>query len=628
MNAALRSVTKLGDYQRLLMDKLKLKVPDLFQRFENQQNISSDDYLKILIGQLDNNLDTMKKVVESQKNGEMIGLVVQFLVETILDGFVSNYKKVHDKYHLERKFETNMDALLTAIFTMDPEEARILSNPDDPDFENALKRNGIKSADISTLERFKMAPKVLSEMFKDSGKYLADKYTSLKEWGEIDSWDGFKAKAYKTLETPINKMKAVKDFIFDANSRKYTVENFKMEWSEKLMTGIGAIVDVIMQFVSVAEWANVRDQMREAKESYIDYKKKLADEIQNIKDEQVNQTVQWSEIVDTFKELAGAFDELIKNVSSYAAFADVIGLPRLPVNSSNPILHIDLDSLDRNNLMPAQNAYINFLKENDNNMTVLNDKMQARNTLYISIVDKTDKKEVVKDILSDLKGIYKYNPSATIKSFGTRLSKQDIVCTCAILRVDKDEYDYFDLTTFRPECNVSRTDFNNMDKEARAERNKALMDTIVSEKIHEGSSATLSDLLWAVQTAYSAADDPGTRAYGAALTEQDIACSIATQFQSKDMYDYIDLTPFRPSCDAVTAQDFAKLQQNADTLRQLDSQIENAMDTCDSFSFCPCISMLASKFGSTEEQIKASIKRARPKLTQYCGTTGCECVDL
>ncbi|KAK3092749.1 hypothetical protein FSP39_006850 [Pinctada imbricata] len=628
IDQALEAIQTLDEYQRLLTDKLELMVPNLFARYEASQNLSSEEYLDVLVGQVEINLKSIKEMVDKLAKSEMIGLMVQLLVERTLNSFTSSYKKAYNELRLYDKVDGSKKALLTSTFEADAADARILLDKNHPDYEKALKRHGLDSNKITRLDKFKMAPKVLSQMFSNSQKYAAKKWASLKEWGQIKSCSGFTAKVLKSLETPRKKMNAAKNFIFDSNSRKYTVKNFRMDWSAKIMTSLGAAVDIITQAVSVVEWSKVRDEMREARESYEDYKSALQAEIINVKEEQKNQSIEWGNIVETFKELTSAFDGLIQNASSYADFADVLGLPRLPVDSTNPMFDIDVDALDQTNVIPAQQAYIDFLKDNNNDLTVVNDEMEARDTLYSDVFEKTDQDEAVEDIHSGLRNIYKYSPSTTIRTFGTALAKKDIVCTCAVLRVDLDVYDHYSLVPFRPDCDVDDTTFIDMENEANADRNRVIMDEIVYAEVDGGSSASLSELLKTVQTAYSVSGDEELKAFGATLREQDIACSIATQFLDMEMYDYIDLAAFRPDCNTVTEQDFSEMQNEAENLRELDEKMENSMDICDSFSFCPCVSQLASQYSVTEGEVKASIKRVRPSLTEYCSTTGCSCVSL
>ncbi|KAK3105004.1 hypothetical protein FSP39_015050 [Pinctada imbricata] len=166
-----------------------------------------------------------------------------------------------------------------------------------------------------------------------------------------------------------------------------------------------------------------------------------------------------------------------------------------------------------------------------------------------------------------------------------------------------------------------------MDSTAALQRNAFIMDTIVYEEVNGGGTPSLDSLLKTVKEAYSINADKDLQMYGESLTEQDIACSIATQFPTMTMYNGIDLTRFRPDCSAVTETDFAEMQKEADRLAQLDENVANSLSVCDDFGYCPCVEDIAAKYGATADEVKESIIRVDPTKTDYCGT-GCECVDL
>ncbi|KAK3093282.1 hypothetical protein FSP39_013618, partial [Pinctada imbricata] len=624
----IKKVQTLKDLQTLATDKLELKVPLLFARFQASKNMTSEQYLQTLVDDLEYSVDDIKKILKAQRDNEIIGLLVQVLVEGALNTFTKSYKKAYNEIRLRDKLTLHKSALLTAMFKASPADAKILSDPLHPEYENTLKKYNLESGKITTFGRFKLTPKVFGQMFSNAKKYVSNKLASLKEWTTIDSWDGFKTKVKSTLQSPIAKLNAVKAFVTNSASRKYTVKNFKMDWSTRIMTGVGAAVDIITQAISVSEWKKVADQMAKTRRDYENFKTELQNQINAIKAEQKNVTAEWTRIVSVFKGLSQAFNSLIQNTAKNSDFADVLGLPRLPVNPKNPIVSIQFDSLTKSTVAAAQTKVVNFLKSNNNDLDKVNDQMNARVTLYTSVLNKTEKKEVVTEMLSDLKTIYSFKASATEKAYGVALAKKDVVCVAAVLLKDKTVYDYYSLTSFRPRCDVSTSAFATMDANAADQRKRENLVAIVKSEVTKQSNITLASLLSKVKTAYSVLKDATLKAYGNKIQEKDIVCQVATEFQSMQVFDLIDLPPFRPSCSAVSDAQFATMKQDATDKRTLDGKVTQNLDICDNFKFCPCVAMMASSYSTTDAKILASIKRLKPTMAQYCSTTGCACVNL
>ncbi|KAK3082607.1 hypothetical protein FSP39_000431 [Pinctada imbricata] len=335
---------------------------------------------------------------------------------------------------------------------------------------------------------------------------------------------------------------------------------------------------------------------------------------------------QWTNITAIFKELSKPFDDLINDAAKNKVFANVLGHIGLPVKPNNPLSKVNLSSLDKTNILQTQQVYINFLKKFNNDLKSITEEVHARDVLYTTVQEKTNKKDLIQDITSDVSDIFRLSSLNTLVKFGKGLKKKDIVCTTAILQIDQNEYDYYKLPPFRPICNVSQASFDIIEVDVSKRRNKQIMDQTVLIEAKK-SDSTLASLLNTVKLAYSVQKSQNLKSFGASITKKDIACSVATQFPSIQMFDYIDLTKFRPSCSAVTKSQFDKMVEDSTRLRELDTKVEGLLNSCTLFNTCPCLPQIATAFKATETEVKASIKRVKPQMTEYCSLS-CGCTKL
>ncbi|KAK3096439.1 hypothetical protein FSP39_000153 [Pinctada imbricata] len=628
VDRAVRSIQTLSELEEKISDELELKIPKVFAQWQASQNLTSEKFLELLIGRLDYSLADLKKMLEDSRNSQLIGLAVQFLVEATVNKFISSYKKAYNQIRTLQKEEVLGTSIWSALFSADADDAKVILDPNHPKYEEVMKKHGLKTSKISTKGKFKLVPKVFKQMYRNTKKYFSDKKAGIKKWGKIKSWKGFKGKLQHSMRGPISKMSKVKQFFTNSAARKFQVKSFKLGWSTRIMVGVGIIADALNTAITAVQWGKVADEMSKARKKYEEFLRDLRQEITNIKQEQANVSKEWNSVVESFKGLSKAFQELIQSANSNADFADVLGLPRLPVSLQMSIFSTNFDTVNKATTPAAQDAVISFLKDNDNNLTKIVDQMRARQTLYSGVSDKTNKAESIKEIFSDLIDIYNFDTSSTVRQFGQKLSKKDIVCSIAIMNRDVNEYDHFPLQTFRPRCDVSSTSFSSMELDATNKRNKEIMSSIVKREIEKDNTVSTTDLLGTVQNAYFVSKDQILIDFGNSLTEQDIVCSVATQFPAMGLFDLIDLTVFRPDCSAVSSAMFENLKQNANRLNSLNAEVESALNMCSSFGFCPCIPLMESQYSASESEIKAAIKRLRPDMKEYCGTTGCPCVPL
>ena len=622
INETIQAVQSLDEYQDKIAQALEIELHELYQRF--QANPNSTVYLASLIGELEYSLSDIRNMIESTRKSQIIGLVVQYLIEFSIGRFANAYSRAYSQLTAlpEDIFSTSV---WTAMFSADATEAGIILDPNHPRFDEVMTKHGIPtSARLTLKQKFKYTPKVFKQMWTNMKNQFKDLGTSLSKWKRIRNWQGFKGKLKHSLRGPTEKVNNVKKFVSSTSSRKYFVQNYKLSWSQGGMMALGIIGDIVQIAVQTNEWKTVADQMTKARGKYEEYRNNLRKELQNITEQTKELADRWPEIIDTFKNLSLSFKSLIDNVTEHEEFSDVLGLPKLPVNISSPLFSVDFNAVTKHNLQSAQGAVIGFMQEVNNDVTQVADQMRARGVLYENVLTMTADGRSVQDMLDASHNTYKFSSSQTIKDFGKNLSNKDIVCTVSQLRKTRNEYDFYQLEPFRPRCDVSTTEFSNYETQAGLQRREQILISTVSHYV--GNS--LSTLLDLVHAAYRASTDDELRSFGNTITDQRVTCTVSKVFPSKQKFDFISLSPFRPDCSSVTVEGFQKMKATAGTIRAASAAVEGAMTTCTQFNFCPCPALIAQMNGISEPDVIELIKTLRPNLSQYCGTTVCECVVL
>ena len=621
INETLRAVHSLEEYQEKIAQAFEIELNHLYQRFEANPN--STEYLRNLIGELEYSLSDIRKMINTKKMNQGIGLLVQYLLEFSINRFVSAFTRAYNQIALPEDIYST--SVWTAMFNASPTDVGIMLDPDHPRYAEVMEKHGVPTgSQVTFKEKFKYIPKVLKQMIVNVKNNFKNLGTSIKKWSRIRTWKGFKGKLKHSLRGPAAKVTNVKKFITSQSSRKYFVKNYKLGWSQGGMTALGMIADAVQIAVQTQEWKTVADEMERARKAYEEYRDNLKGEFQNVTDQTKAIEDQWPEIIETFKNLSLSFKSIIDNVEEYEGFSGVLGLPKLPADPALPLFSIDFNTVTKNNIRSSQQAVIGFMKEVDNNVTEIADKMRAREILYENVLKMTTEEQSVQDMLDASHNIYNFSSSQTVKNFGIDLTKKDIVCTVAQLRKTRTEYDYYQLEPFRPRCDVSMTEFRNNDNQAGLLRQEQIMTHTVSS--YNGNS--LSSLLDQVHAAYRVSTDEDLQSFGNSITDQQVICTVSKVYPNKQKFDYISLSPFRPQCSLVSAADFGKMKSDADAVRQASATVEGAMGTCEQFGFCPCPTLLAQKSGISESDVIQLIKNLRPAMSQYCGTTGCECVML
>ena len=621
INETIQAVQSLEEYQDKIAKTLEIELNELYQRF--QANPNSTVYLASLIGELEYRLSDIRNMIASQKNNQIIGLALQYLIEFSLSRFVKAYSRAYSQILTTEDIYAT--TVWTALFTADATDAGILLDPNHPRFEEVMARHGVPTSDRVTLkQKFKYTPKVFKQMWTNMKNKFKDLGTSLRKWKRIRNWQGFKGKLRHSLRGPAKKVNNVKKFASSKATRKLFVRNYKLSWSQRGMMAIGIIGDAISIAVQTYEWKKVADEMKKARGKYEEYRNNLKNELQSITDQTKEIADHWPEIIDAFKELSLSFKSLIDNVTQYEDFSDVLGLPKLPVDISSPLFSVDFNAVTKHNILSAQQAVKGFMQEVDNDITRVADQMRARTILYDNVLKMTADKRAVQYMLDASHNVFKFSSSQTIKNFGEDLSKKDIVCTVSQLRKTRTQYDYYHLEPFRPRCDVNTTEFSNYETQARLLRRERIMTSTISD--YRGNF--LSTLVDLIHAAYRASTDEDLRRFGSKITDQLVICTVSKVFRNKQKFDFISLSPFRPDCSSVTVEDFQKMKAAANKIRVASAAVEGAMTTCRQFNFCPCPALIAQMNGISEADVIELIKALRPNQSRYCGTTGCDCIVL
>lgn len=607
INQTMQIVETLQDIEESLSAELELNLPRLSRMHETSKNGTFQEYLKLVIGNLETRLSDLNNMLEQHKQDALVGIVVQYVIEASINKFMKSFQRAYSKVANEDIIASTQNDLWARM-----EGAEV-----------TLK------AKTGILHKLKLVPKAFKQMAKNAGQTFRNFGKSVKKWGRIKNWKGFKGKLMHILQKPIQKLKSIKSF-FNPQTRAKFVKNYRLSWSKKIMKSFGIVFDVISQIINFKEWERVSSKMEEARKQYEIYHRNLVAELSSITAEKTKMEGYWLEIIDIFKHVSLPYKALVVNASAYHNFSDVIGLARLPVDTSGPLFSIDFNQLTKQNIRSKQLAVINFMKDVNNNMTVIEDKMRSRQVLYNNTLSKSKADEPVVDMLSDITSILNFSPSMTMKSFGQELKMRDMVCTISVLRPDIEEYDFFPLESFRPRCEINSTMFEILKSEAASKRKTKLMRTVIKRDVNGGHEESLSKLIDAVHNSYSGLRDKDLAQYGRSITDRDILCTISEMFPSRQKYDYIDVNVFRPNCSVLKTRKFQQMLNQAKNLRSLSQEVQTSLDTCSKYHYCPCLASVAKSHHATEEDVLEIIKHLnaawKPSpAPQFCGPTGCGC---
>ncbi|XP_071130271.1 uncharacterized protein [Mytilus edulis] len=608
INQTLQAVETLQDIESELVVLLQIELPKLSKMASVAANLTYKKYLLQLYGTFEYRLSDLKNILLEKRNSALIGIVVQFVIEATVKKFVNAiqlaYKQVRGSEDIlastSKELWGRMDGTQTKRFRM--------------------------------VKRFKLVPKVLKQTAKNIGQKFSNFGKNIKNLITTKSWKGFKGKLKSIFKSPLQKLRKAKQF-FSPSKNKFFVKNYRLGWSQKIMMTIGIIADGISTGLQIKQWADVSVKMNNAKKDYQLYHDKLSKELQAIANESLKMEGLWKDVVRTFQNLSITFKQLVENSTNFSNFSDVIGLPRLPVDTSGPLFSINFNSVTKESIRSQQHDVIQFLKKVHNNMTEIRDSLLARTIMYNTTLSKSKIEETVGDMQSDIKSILQFSSSGTIRKFGDALTLSDLVCTVSILRYDLEEYDYFPINAFRPRCDVNITTFEHWNHEAYTKRKSKPMRDVITQYVNNNKTKSLSMLVDAVHNAYLGVADKHIASYGKLITARDVICVIADTFTNFSMYDFVNLNSLQPDCSTVSTGQFNKILEDANKLRAVTLAVKSALDGCSQYKFCPCLSTVASTNNVAEKDILIALHYIdsswQPNTeAQFCGASGCECLHL
>lgn len=660
INDTLRNIHTLQNLELKLSERLETNFPKLYEMFEASKNYTSEDYLESIIGRLEYRLSDIRSMLKNEKHNQLIGLLIQYLVEAAVNKFVSSFsealtgvlsienifngcvvqctmkKDTVVNHKIEQKLKgfklSKLFAPINRIFQSLKNFRKTVKSLTLKKFGQQIQKLGPKVWKLTTImaKTFKamvLGPiQELKQNFKSVSSTLKNIVNPLRR-------QTLKKNLRKKFADFKTKLKNFKSTLFSLKKMKTSlgsyIKTYKLETSDKVMGVIGVIADIVSQVTSAVQWKKTAEKVNNARIRYEKHHKEFLKELNKVKKEKLALAKSWIEVISVFKSSTLVFRTLMNNARNYTRFNDILGIPKLPIVTNNPIFTIQFQALNRINTQAAQEKVIDFLKDIDNDIIRVVDQMRARTIMYKTVLTLLENGDTVDYMFKTITDIFRFMTSDTVKHFGKTLTKKDLMCSISLLRYDLMTYDFFSLDIFRPSCDLSIKVYRQNELLASKRRNENLMKVIVIRKLKSNKSpVTLTDLTESVKDAYFAEDNPEISTYGEKLTDKDVICTIATEFPSKQEYDFISLAPFRPDCGPVDDNYFQKQKTGAGILRGMSLQIKSTLNTCKNYKFCPCPSLIANMFHLSSEQVINLIKIQAPEMAKYCGTTGCSCVLL
>ncbi|CAG2252858.1 unnamed protein product [Mytilus edulis] len=95
INDTLRNMHTLQDLELRLSESLETNFPKLYEMFEASKNYTSQEYLDSVIGRLEYRLSDIRTMLKNEKHNQLIGLLVQYLVEAAVSRFINSFSKAY-----------------------------------------------------------------------------------------------------------------------------------------------------------------------------------------------------------------------------------------------------------------------------------------------------------------------------------------------------------------------------------------------------------------------------------------------------------------------------------------------------------------------------------------------------
>lgn len=618
MNDTMKNIESLSDWQSRISAKLETFFPESMEllSFANKSNF--DNYLVALsIGRLEYTLNDIRRMLSDQQKSQLIGMAAQLLVEAAIDRLVTSLKKAYDQIYYDDIFYGSQLREMLGGYE--------------------------KKTKMTFKEKLTVVPKVFKQMAKNVKNTLAsvknritgtfknafDRAKAIKKAMATEGWKSLKGKLKGTINKAFNKFKAKVISLRKSFKPKIKpLESFTMS-KIPIQSVLGLVADAVAIGLTMHAWKEKDEEVEKARHRYDTYLRRLRMEKSVLNSEIVKIKREWKIVISDFKRASKSFDSIMGNLTKYSDFIDVIGLSKLAINNTKHFLSVDFQNARRENIIHYQQSVIHFLRGNDQNLTSINEALRARNILYDSVIRDSRKNKGVLQMTEFLHNLYRFDASDDVRRFGQKLRKKDVVCTVAILRQDKKEYDYYPLLPFRPKCDVNETLYAKMDKRATKQQNMKIMNDVIDSEFESKSVIGLPEMLATIRKTYRLLGQELLIKFAKTITEKDILCRIARKYTTLAEYDFIPLSHFRTAeCHAISQEDLKNIKEKASKGKKVHENMRSFMNMCKKYQMCYCISTISTFIGANQNDIKAAIKRMDPERKRYCGNSGCKCIDL
>lgn len=565
-----------------------------YASYSQRPEVTADTYMTDIVWQLEAILVSMERIVMLDKESPLLGIAVQIVVESLVNRFMQSFSEVYGTNKADDFYKTQ--------------------------FQNMFL-TGKDQNEKHLLVQTKLMFFVFQSIGNSSENLLLQKWKSLKHWSNINSWHDVKSKYLHTIQGQVNDLDFRRNFGFVEIHKEVDGIDWVMLIASKIKK-IGFLIIVVQRFQN---WRQLSQELANARQLYENYNDKLSHEI-NVH-ENMHKTIDkdWYNLMKIYKRRMGSFRNLLLDLNNHADFNDLFGIARhLTTNLSHHIPQ-SLEYIDEGNLLTEQAKAKGYLKTMQSGFNEIREELNLRTVMFRTVRQFVMERKPISYILKSLINMFKYMGGRG-QLYGLSLTERDVICSVVLLFPRKTHFDFHSLQQYRPSCDVTAA----LLASAADKRLKSLMTSVVTRMIETDPAVTLPDIYNAVRDALVYSNDDDIRTLGGNVTEKDVVCIISTEFPEKQIFDYLSLASFRPSCAAVSEDEFKALKQT----KLITENVNFALNMCESYSYCPCISnisrIIRNNVGvtATESYVKKSIIQLRPNLTSYCGTTGCSCINL
>lgn len=632
-NSTIKIVGNIRDIGDTIQAVLQSKLLFLSKAASHWEANNSIDFILQGIDSIEYDLLQIQEMLRKHQTNTLIGIVGLTVIGVAIDRFSSSLDRAYRQV-LNR--QTPLDTNIHSGSKLRQMMSRIGQKLKRTElFLNIMKQMGInvmnsmRKAFTSGLKISKKVGSIPIQSIKASRRFFTDISTEYTNKGMRGAFLFTTRKlGTQLVTTTISKFQRIASKIKVSVAKlPHKLVSYKMGAVSKVTSVVGIFVGVSHTVESVIEWKKISDNVETTMHQHRKYLEGLKQEKKRFEDQKSNVSKEWQNALEDFKGRTKSFISLFSLLMESNDFLDVVGLMKPPVKKAQLILSVDFQSVTKESVIGMQTKIIGFLNENNNNLTKIKNGLIARGISYKKIKIESEEGKSIKDITEDLKELYSYMPSDESRQFGANLAMEDVVCALAIIRKDLEfEYDGFQLQPFRPRCEVNDTAFANMKKAAYQQRRISIIDDVIQRELTD-ANIVLSQLKNRITKELSNEDSKNTNSV---VNDTDIVCRISILYPNKTEFDFIPLQSFRPSCADVDENMMTILKSKAVKLSNIAESLEPLSIICKQYNYCPCIPIIRQTLPGTtdDDDIKTTIKRLNPGKTEYCGTTGCKCVQL